>query len=596
MNGANPEDSGVYFDGVEIPILYHFGGLTSVVNPEFIEEIDFEPGGFGARYGRATAGIVDVESRRQSGRLARGSLKIDLADTSLFFRYPVTDDLSVAVAGRRSYVDLFLPIVIGLTSSGEGGLVSLAPQYTDYQAKVDYDGLSDHELSLFLFGSNDTFDIVTAGAARQRAIDFGLRIGFHRLTLTDTWRLSKDVTARTMGFVGLTLQGASGGEVGGGFDFDFAFDRYEAGLRHDLEYRYDENTVFRAGLDLYGLQGFAVATVPIDGDLLSFPTPLSPAPPPQDLDIEGGGSGLAFYAETTFKPRPDLTVTPGLRSEVYVIGDYVHPTFDPRLSIRWQVREGTTLKGAAGHYHQAPSIFQVNALTGNPALRPEAANHWILGLEQDLTDVVDLDVQLFYNERFELAVPSSGTRIEDGKAVAEVFSNDGLGRAYGLELLLRHQLTEDFFGWIAYTLMRSEVNGGGADDPWVLTDYDQTHILTVVGSYRLGGGFEVGARFRLVTGNPYTPVVGATHDLDSDGWRAIRGDAHSARLPTFHQLDLRVEHTSVFDLGTFSVFLDLLNAYNQPNVEDFQYDYRYRKKEPFNGLPLFPVLGVRGAF
>ncbi|RMG11858.1 MAG: TonB family protein [Deltaproteobacteria bacterium] len=599
VRGASPEDSGVYFDGVEIPILYHFGGLTSVVNPEFLEEIDFQPGGFGARYGRATAGIVEVESRRHSGKLARGSLKVDLADTSLFFRYPITDDLSVAAAGRRSYVDLFLPLVIGLTSgggSGGSGLVTLAPQYGDYQVKVDYDGLPDHALSLFLFGSNDTFEILTTGAARQRAFGFDLRIGFHRLTLTDTWKISDALTARTLGFIGLTTQGAAGGEVGGGFDFDFSFDRYEAGFRHDLEYRYDENTVFRAGLDLYGLQGLAVARVPIDGDLLAFPTPLSPAPPPQDLDIEGGGSGLAFYAETTFKPRPNLTVTPGLRSELYVFNTYLHPTFDPRLALRWTVRDGTTLKAAAGHYHQAPSIFQVNELTGNPRLGPEAANHWILGIEQQITELIDLDVQAFYNARFDLAVPSNEAHIEDGRAVAERFANEGIGRAYGIELLLRHALTEDFFGWIAYTLMRSEVNDGGPGDPWILTDYDQTHILTVVGSYRLGGGFEAGARFRLVTGNPYTPVVGATHDLDADTWRPIRGAVHSARLPTFHQLDLRIEYTHVFDLGTLSFFLDLLNAYNQPNVEDFQYDYRYRAQEPFNGLPLFPVLGMRGAF
>ena len=58
VRGANPGDSGTYFDGVEIPLLYHFGGLTSVVNAEFLEDIAFYPGGFGAYYGRATAGIV----------------------------------------------------------------------------------------------------------------------------------------------------------------------------------------------------------------------------------------------------------------------------------------------------------------------------------------------------------------------------------------------------------------------------------------------------------------------------------------------------------------------------------------------------------
>jgi hypothetical protein len=76
VRGANPQDSGTYFDGVEIPLLYHFGGLTSVVNAEFLEDISFYPGGFGAYYGRATAGIVDVSSRKPEAalvpRLRRG--------------------------------------------------------------------------------------------------------------------------------------------------------------------------------------------------------------------------------------------------------------------------------------------------------------------------------------------------------------------------------------------------------------------------------------------------------------------------------------------------------------------------------------------
>ena len=37
--------------------------------------------------------------------------------------------------------------------------------------------------------------------------------------------------------------------------------------------------------------------------------------------------------------------------------------------------------------------------------------------------------------------------------------------------------------------------------------FDQTHILTILGSYRLGHGWEFGARFRLVSGNLVTPEV-----------------------------------------------------------------------------------------
>ncbi|MEI7680798.1 MAG: hypothetical protein WCK07_15465, partial [Betaproteobacteria bacterium] len=43
------------------------------------------------------------------------------------------------------------------------------------------------------------------------------------------------------------------------------------------------------------------------------------------------------------------------------------------------------------------------------------------------------------------------------------FASTGYGRAYGAELLLRHKLTKNFFGWVAYSLSRYERDGyGGA--------------------------------------------------------------------------------------------------------------------------------------
>src|SRR5205085_13970 len=88
----------------------------------------------------------------------------------------------------------------------------------------------------------------------------------------------------------------------------------------------------------------------------------------------------------------------------------------------------------------------------------------------------------------------------------------GLGRIYGGELLLRHKPYKNFFGWVAYTLSRSERAQAGE---WYLFDYDQTHILTLLASYALPYGFQVGTRFRLVSGNPRTVVQRAVYDGDT---------------------------------------------------------------------------------
>jgi hypothetical protein len=163
---------------------------------------------------------------------------------------------------------------------------------------------------------------------------------------------------------------------------------------------------------------------------------------------------------------------------------------------------------------------------------------------------------------------------------------------YGLELLLRHNDNGRFFGWISYTLMHSSrVDHPGERER--LFDYDQTHILTVVASLVLGRGWEAGVRFRLVSGNPSTPVIGSTYDADSDIYWPIYGRTNSERLPLFHQLDVRIDKNWQFKYLAFAVYVDVQNVYNHDNVEGFMYSYDYSEKRYFNGLPILPSLGMK---
>ena len=66
VRGSAPQDTLIFVDGTNIPLVYHFGGLSSVVPTEMLEKIDFYPGNFSAQYGRALGGIVDVGIRDPS--------------------------------------------------------------------------------------------------------------------------------------------------------------------------------------------------------------------------------------------------------------------------------------------------------------------------------------------------------------------------------------------------------------------------------------------------------------------------------------------------------------------------------------------------
>ena len=142
--------------------------------------------------------------------------------------------------------------------------------------------------------------------------------------------------------------------------------------------------------------------------------------------------------------------------------------------------------------------------------------------------------------------------------------------------------------------MRSE-RRDHAGEPIALFDYDQTHILSVALVYRLGDGWEAGATFRLVSGNPTTPITGGAFSGNTLGYQPIPGPTNSDRNPFFHRLDLRIEKMfQITDSFRLAVYLDVQNVYNSTNQEGVIYDYRYQMSAPLQGLPIIPSLGLRG--
>jgi hypothetical protein len=126
--------------------------------------------------------------------------------------------------------------------------------------------------------------------------------------------------------------------------------------------------------------------------------------------------------------------------------------------------------------------------------------------------------------------------------------------------------------------------------------FDQTHILNLAGTYQLPRGWEVGMRWRLISGNPVTPIVGAGFDSDADEYQGVPGTSNSDRLPTFHQLDLRVDKRWVYDDWILGAYLSLNNATNSQNVEGQSYNFDFTESSATTGLPLFPIFGVKAEF
>ena len=585
VRGSEPNDSAFFIDGMPIPTLYHFGGLRAVVPSELLQDLNFYPGNFGVRYGRATAGVLEVTTTHRQAEEWSGHIDANLFDTGVFFQGPIGDRVTVQFGARRSYIDG----VLAAASAVIPVQFTVAPRYYDYQARVIWQINDTNTASLMLFGSDDLVDLVLRD---QSGLDPGIRGGFrsisnfHNALLRWDTRISDTLTNEVRFLAGIQGFGASAGQD---FYLDLALRNFA--FRDELAWRASDTVTLRTGVDIRatpGTLGVRLPRPPREGEAgVDFAAaPVVEAE--QDFRIYTPG----IYAELDLQPNESLQIIPGVRADYFRGRGW---SVDGRLGARYSVSDLVTLKGAVGSYSRAPDPDETSRVFGNPDLALERALQYSLGFELDLTEFLEFDVEVFYKDLRRLVSRSDGVLEREGEAFPEVYNNGGRGRVYGAEFFLRHQLANNFFGWLTYTISRSERLDSGAD-AWRLFDSDQTHILALIGSYNLPRNWSVGARYRLISGNPFTPLIGSTFDVDNDTYIRVAGPPNSDRNRLFHQLDVRVDKRWIFDRWTLNAYLDLQNAYNRMNPEGFRYSYDYSETDIVTGLPIIPAFGIRAEF
>jgi TonB family protein len=578
--GSSPQDTRTYVDGVYIPTLYHFGGLRSTINSEMVSSLTFTPGAYGVDHGLGLGGVVDVETRKPRTDGYHGYVQLDLIDVSAMAEGPIGKKVAFAVALRRSLVDLVLPLFTRNSNT------QLSTVYYDYQARLTYRPTPRDDVDLFIFGSDDDIDILNKNSNPELSAEFGSHTYYHRGVLSWVHRFARRATLSVTGSIG--------------YDVPFQF-------RQVIN---DQVSSVDPGLLQYTVR--AVARVPLtawlrldagvdyEGNRFTLNRQASTVggatSQPDNLELYTNHIGPFVSALFTFFDKK-LTINPQLRLQVLTFAGYpgTPNSFssgffrpEPRLSLRYQATRWMALKAAIGIYDQPPQWQSFSVVTGNPQLLPEWAVHYVAGFDFQPTPTLHIELEGFYKDMRNLVV--GGEFAADPRAV-----NDGLGRVYGGQLLVRQELWKNFWGWISYTVSRSE-RRDHPDDPWQIYTFDQTHILTIIASYKLPRGFQLGLRFRYVTGNPYTPYVGAYYDSNQNRYIPLPGGVNSARLASFNQLDLRLDKTWTFNRWKLSAYLDLQNVYDATNPEFATNNFNFTHQTTINGLPILPVFGIRGDF
>ena len=576
IRGSAPQDTQYYVEGLGTLATNHVGGLRTILPGHLIERVDFYPGNFSVRYGRGTGGVIDSKLKDLDSDSLRANIDISVLDAALYVEAPLGSEAAVVVAGRRSYIDA---IIEAVAADGEGSQFVSAPQWWDYQAILEWRLGDEHNLRLIGFGGFDKLEL---------QFDSGADLSL--LATSDVVRADRNYQRVGVQYRYRSDKGLSNDlRVGFGRDrgvssalgrSNLDFEIFQLVIRDELHWRLHPSFTITAGIDsILESTHFDAASIrpPKEGQ----------GPGAGDLDgafLEANGvrdnALLAAFLEAEWALFSGVVLIPGLRVDYFSILQEL--TFDPRLVLRVSPSEEWTFTAGAGLVHQQPTLDELVAPFGNPELRTIRALHASTGITWKPSETFSSDVSLFYKRLDRLVSP-----VSDGA----IFRSGGKGQVYGAELMVRGQWANRLSGWISYTLSRAERDD--LERPTTrLFDFDQTHILTLVGRYELGRNWSAGLRWRFVTGTPFTPAVDGIFLEAEDSYEPVLGDINSDRIGAFHALDLRLDKTWVFDRWRMTAYLSVTNAYNRANPEGVEYAFDYRSREVVRGLPLLPILGL----
>jgi TonB family protein len=600
--GASPEDTRVYVDDVRVPLLYHFGGLRSVVHTDLVQSVELIPGGYGSSFGRGLGGLITVATRDPDAKRLHGAAQVDLLDASLSSSGKIATGWTFAAAARRSHLD---DTLAAATDKDVGEFFPI-PHYYDGQLKlrralgekryIEVGGLLSSDSVSRTVGSLDP-------AERKQETK---ELKFERIYLRYVSTATDGSETRVTPWFGRDRSSLVARF--GGTPTELSTRARQYGVRLSHAHRISEWVTGNLGLDLEAASATShragsVSTPPREGDARTFGQP--PSSEINSSTWKTISGSVAPYVEGDFGLLGgQLHVVPGVRLEPFFIaidrrapnegdipatGAYTSDlALQPRVSIRYAPSERASFKLAWGRYYQAPQAEDQSPVFGNPLLSVANATHYLLSNQVGVLPKLTAETTAFYSRSDGLAVRNPST----APLLGQTLLGAGEGRAFGAQLLLRHELSHGFFGWVAYTLMRAERRDAPSAN-WRLFDFDQTHVFTALASYELGLGFDVGVRFRYATGYPRTPVVGAYFDSRRNLYEPVLGDRNSIRIPDFAQLDLRVSKTFKFAGTKAEIYADVQNVTNRDNAEELVYNQDYSQRRNIRGLPILPVIGAR---
>ena len=589
VRGGGVDQNLILMDGAPVYNCGHFLGFLSMFNSDAIRGAELYKGDFPAMYGGRISSILDISGKDGNNREFGGNASIGLITSKLFVEGPIIPEkLSFMAAGRRTYIDLFFPLL------GDNLPEHTKMYFYDLNAKLTWIAGKNDRLYLGAFDGKDVFGL------GMEEFDMGkMDFGFANHTQSLRWNhvyghnLTSDVTLYNSIYRN-TLSGDMSEAL-----FDYVQSIRETGLKAGWTWYINPKNTIQAGL---GMAYFSIAPgecKPRGGTTIvnNIVMPLTFAVQPsayiqneQKLWNLTVRYGLRFSTFTTLggtTQRYFDPVTHELTSVTDIPKGKRIKTFhgvEPRLSASLPLGKDWSVKGAYSRSYQYLQQARISItgspvdtwFTASPNTKPQRSDQFSLGLNALFAgEALEASIEGFYKSGKNVIdfVENPGIVIDNENR--EGLLRSGSSTSYGVESMLKYEF-DKWNGWISYTWSRAlydipELNGGKA----YRSPLNHEHAVNFVLTYDFSKRLSASSEWVFYSGSPTTYPVGRYSHMGS--WVPVYSERNSDRLPDYHRLDLSLTYRTAKRAagkrwsGEWN--LSFYNAYSRHNAWSIAFNY-----------------------
>ena len=593
IRGGAPSENKFYLDGIEIPIINHFqtqgstGGPVGLLNVNFIKEVNFYTGAFPVNFANGLSSVLDFRQMDGNANKAKYRFTLGSSDVGFTADGPMGKKATYIFSARQSYLQGLFSVL---------GLPFL-PNFIDYQAKVKVKLNDKDDISFLMVGAVDFFRL-------------NLKVNDN---ITDSLQLKSN--KYILGYLPVYRQwnytfGTVYTHYGKGSKTQYFLSR---NMLNNTSYKYrnnDESTEDNRIFTYNSIEEENKLRVENSRSLNRWKVLTGAGVEYVQFGVDNkakilipGAPGTAgTVKDIAFNSQLNLAKYSGfVRAYRNVMGNGTlsfagrldgnsfnkemqnvlnQPTASVSASLPTKV-DGLFFNANVGQFTQLPSYTILGYRNAAGELDNLNRVKYIrnrmvaAGLQYNKVKDTRITLEGFYKKyaNYPLALNDSiclGNLGTDFAVVGnEPVSSVCDGRAYGMEFLIQKRSRSGLYGILAYTLSWSEFNdknGKAVNSAW-----DSRHTVSLVGGMKLKRNWEMGAKFRMASGRPYTPYD-VQRSLVKGNWD-VKGVAlndysrlNAERLGTFSQLDVRVDKVWYFKRSSLNLYMDIQNFLNKEYV------------------------------